>query len=59
MKFRKSEGIVSSDEDLDLSEPSIDSIDHSGILAASIAALAMVLIGILTADIESIYLTIK
>ena len=59
MKFRKSEGIVSSDEDFDLSEPSIDAIDHSGILAASIAALAMVLIGILTADIESIYVMIK
>ena len=59
MKFRKLEGIVSSDEDLDLSESGIDWIDHSGILAASIAAFAMVLIGILTADIESIYVMIK
>jgi hypothetical protein len=59
MKFRKSEGSVSSDEDLDLSEPGIDSIDHSGVLAASIAALVMVLIGILTADIGLIYVMIK
>jgi predicted NUDIX family phosphoesterase len=59
MKFSKSERVVSIDEDVDLSEPDTESIDHSGILAASIAALAMILIGILTADIESIYLIIK
>ena len=59
MKFRKSERVVSIDEDVDLSEPDTESIDHSGILAASIAALTMILIGILTADIESIYLIIK
>lgn len=59
MKFSKSERVVSIDEDVDLSEPDTESIDHSGILAASIAALTMILIGILTADIESIYLIIK
>lgn len=59
MKFGKSERVVSFDEDVDLSETGVESIDHSGILVASVAALAMVLIGILTADIESIYLIIK
>jgi len=59
MKFRKTKAATSFDQDIDLSEPSIESIDHSGILAASIAALAMVLIGIFTADIESLYLMVK
>jgi hypothetical protein len=59
MKFIKLESLESADEDFDLSEPEIESIDHSGILAASIAALAMILIGLLTADIESIYFMIK
>jgi hypothetical protein len=59
MKFIKLESPESADEDFDLSEPEIESIDHSRILAASIAALAMILIGLLTADIESIYFMIK
>lgn len=59
MKFGKSERVVDLDEDMDLSESAMESIDHSGILAASIAALAMILIGILTADIDSIYILIK
>lgn len=59
MKFKKLESLGSADEDVDLSESDFGSIDHSGILAASIAALAMILIGILTADIDAIYLMIK
>lgn len=59
MKFKKLEDLSSHDENLELSEPSIGPIDHTGILAASIAAITMVLIGVLTADIDSIYLMIK
>ena len=59
MKFRKTKGVTSFDQDVDLSDPGIEAIDHSGILVASIAALAMVLIGIFTADLESIYLMMK
>ena len=59
MKFIKLESLESAEEDFDLSEPDIESIDHSGILAASIAALAMILVGLLTADIELFYLMIK
>lgn len=59
MKFIKLESLESAEEDFDLSEPDIESIDHSGILAASIAALAMILVGLLTADIDLFYLMIK
>ena len=50
MKFKKNDYLSQDDGTIDLSEPDIESIDHTGILVASISALIIILIGALTVD---------
>lgn len=55
MKNKGQDGAFDADHDADLSDLGIESIDHTGILVASISALIMIVLGILTADAEYIF----
>ena len=56
MKFDKSNYLYEDDSDVDLHEINNESMDHTGILVASLSALAIILIGALSSDMDLIAL---
>lgn len=59
MKFNKKIETNGYDQHQDLVEFNGESIDHSGILVASIAALIIILVGIFTSETGAIFLMMK
>ena len=59
MKFKKSDYLHEDDSYVVLHDLDIGSIDHTGILVASLSALIIILIGVFSSDIDliSLYLS--
>lgn len=59
MNFNKKIETNGYDQHQDLAEFNGETIDHSGILVASIAALIIILVGIFTSETDTIFLMMK
>ena len=56
MKFEKNNYLYEDDSEVNLQEMKNQPIDHTGILVASLSALAIILIGALSSDMDLIAL---